>query len=545
MYPAPDGVCVYVRDVTKAHLAARDWKKRYHRLFDSIGDGFCIVEILLDEIGRPTDYLLLETNPAFHKHTGLEGGAGRRARELVPNLEELWVRTLSAVAIKSKPTYFEAESKGLNRWFAVYAFPFGSKGSRKVAVLFNNITERKRSEEYLLRHHDELERRVLERTRELSELNEKLSAEVAQRKCTENELRRAEAYLAEGERLSRTGSWAWHAASGDLYMSAEHYRILGLTADSKNFYPGDLEWIHPEDRAQVRQIFERAIREKGEFELDARVVRPDGETANIRSWGHPVLGQAGDLLEFVGTIMDVTERRRSEKAMLDRMEQLKLVERQRKQLLRKIMTAQEEERRRIARELHDQLGQQLSTLTVKLAGLGARLSAQEELLQEARSMEKLVKQIDADVESLVWELRLTALDDLGVAAALANYVREWSENFGIQADLHVSGMDNNSLPSEVETMLYRVAQEALNNVAKHSKARNVAILLQRDSTRVSLIIEDDGVGFDLKQAFSAGGSGAGLIGMRERTELVAGTLGIESNPGGGVTIIVRVPVCDP
>lgn len=415
LYPAADGACVYTRDVTRPYRAAREWKKRYLSLFHSIGDGFCIVKILLDETGRPIDYLFIETNRAFHEHTGLEAGAGRRARELIPNLEDCWVEALGKVALESKPVHFEAEAKPLHRWFAVYAFPFGTRASRNVAVLFNNITERKSSEAFLVQHHDELEKGVFERTRDLSRLNEELSAEIGQRKSTE-------------------------------------------------------------------------------------------------------------------------------KALLDRMEQLNLVERQRKQLLRKIVTTQEEERRRIARELHDQLGQQLSALTVKLASLGAQCGAQEALRQEARSLESMVQQIDKDVESLVWQLRLTALDDLGLPAALDNYIREWSKNFEIQAELHVGGMVKSSLPSEVETMLYRVAQEALNNIAKHSKARHVAVLLQRDAARVSLIIEDDGVGFDPQQAFAAGGTGAGLIGIRERTELLSGTLAIESHPGGGATIVVGVPV---
>jgi signal transduction histidine kinase len=128
--------------------------------------------------------------------------------------------------------------------------------------------------------------------------------------------------------------------------------------------------------------------------------------------------------------------------------------------------------------------------------------------------------------------------------ALTNYVRNWSAHFGIRAELHASGMVKDRLNSEIDTVLYRVGQEALNNVAKHARAEKVDILIQRSAHHVSMIVEDDGLGFDTEKAFDEGQTGVGLSGMRERVALVGGTIDIESYPGSGTTVVVRIPAPD-
>ena len=498
--------------------------------------------MLFDEGNRPIDYLFLETNPAFNKQNGLEQAAGKKASELVLDLEEYWFQVYGKVALTGEPVRLENQVKAIGRWFDVYAFRLGGRESRKVAVLFNNITERKQAEERLHRAHEQLEQRVMERMGELRAVNEELAKEIEERKRAEKDLRRTEAYLAEGQRLSHTGSWVCNISSGELYWSAEHYRIFGLNPETtKASYPATMQWMHPEDRSFVQLTFEKAIRERSDFELDCRIVRTDGAIRYVHSLAHPVLNESGDLTEYVGTIIDTTERKGAEEMLREQMEQLRRVEGQRKHLLRQIVTAQEDERRRIAREMHDQFGQQLSALTVKLAFLKGEYGEQARLQTQLNLLETAVRQLDADIEFLVWELRPTALDDLGLVAALTHYIENWSKHFEIHAELHASGMEKDRLASEIETVLYRVTQEALNNVVKHARAENVAVLLHHNSTYISLIVEDDGVGFDQKQAFGTGEDGVGMIGMRERTELAGGTLEVEAHPDHGTTIIVRIP----
>jgi PAS domain S-box-containing protein len=220
------------------------------------------------------------------------------------------------------------------------------------------------------------------------------------------------------------------------------------------------------------------------------------------------------------------------------------VEQERAQLLTRLVLAQEDERRRIARELHDQLGQQLTALRLTLETLKAQSVGRTDLRVQIETLEALAQQLDQDIAFRVWELRPTVLEDLGLQAALTNYVRTWSKHFGIHARLHTGQSIDERLTSRVETMMYRLAQEALNNVAKHARADHVDVALERGSEHVSLIVEDNGVGFDASNP-EAVGEGLGLIGMRERAALVGANLQIESTPGRGTTVIVRVPAIAP
>jgi PAS domain S-box-containing protein len=167
----------------------------------------------------------------------------------------------------------------------------------------------------VVRGRKELEQRVEERTAELTRLNDNLKREIAEHNRVEAELRLSEAYLAEAQRLSHTGSWAWSPPPGDIrYWSEECYRVQGF--DPKEGQPRFEEFfqrIHPDDQALIAEVIERAVREKKDFKFDYRIVHPSGEIRDAQSVGHPVLGPSGDVVEYVGTIIDVTERKQAEK----------------------------------------------------------------------------------------------------------------------------------------------------------------------------------------------------------------------------------------
>jgi PAS domain S-box-containing protein len=167
------------------------------------------------------------------------------------------------------------------RWVAARSMVFARTEQGEVRQTVNaafDVTERKHAEEALRHAHDELEQRVRERTSQLTAINAELIREITERQRAEEELRRSETYLAEGQRLTHTGSWAWHVASGALFWSLEHFRILGLDPESvKPSYPMALQWIHPEDRSVVQQTFERAIRERsdcGSCTSSVRIILP-------------------------------------------------------------------------------------------------------------------------------------------------------------------------------------------------------------------------------------------------------------------------------
>lgn len=204
-------------------------------------------------------------------------------------------------------------------------------------------------------------------------------------------------------------------------------------------------------------------------------------------------------------------------------------------LVRKLVTAQEDERRRIARDLHDQLGQQLTALRLHLQGIAARLGNSSDAAAVKGTLE-IVDRLDADLDYLLWELRPAVLDDLGLAAALPLLVREWSDHYGIQAEYRATGFTAGHLGADAEVVCYRIVQEALTNVIKHAHASRVEVLLESRDGSVRLLVEDDGVGFNADQVADRG---IGLAGMRERANLIGAALEVESAPGKGTSVFLR------
>jgi signal transduction histidine kinase len=217
-------------------------------------------------------------------------------------------------------------------------------------------------------------------------------------------------------------------------------------------------------------------------------------------------------------------------------------EEQTKAVFRRLVTVQEEERRRIARDIHDQLGQSMTALRITLESLRSKAATQPALAEQSARAERLAEELDQNIDSLTWELRPASLDHFGLPAALARLVEGWSEKFRIPAEYATARMDGLRLDHEVETNLYHVAQEALHNIYKHADASHVAVMLEQRDGRVLLVIEDNGRGFN--SAIVSGGSdpGLGLVSIRERALLVGGELEIESAPGQGTTVFIRVPI---
>lgn len=215
----------------------------------------------------------------------------------------------------------------------------------------------------------------------------------------------------------------------------------------------------------------------------------------------------------------------------------------RTQLLRRLVAAQEEERSRLSRELHDKMGQHLSALALNLElhknslGENARDAAQLDKLSE------LAEELSQEMRGLAWELRPPELDQLGLREALACYVEQWSRRSGIPVDFVSTGDAYGRLMPEAETALYRVCQEALTNVLKHAGASGVTLVLERSAEQLVLVVEDDGRGFDVEALLDepTGRKRLGLMGMKERVEFAGGSFGVESAAGAGTTLVARVP----
>lgn len=218
----------------------------------------------------------------------------------------------------------------------------------------------------------------------------------------------------------------------------------------------------------------------------------------------------------------------------------------RSRLLERVISAQEEERRRVARGLHDETGQSLTSLALGLQALEAG-ECTEEAKARVRDLRALVAKTLEEVHLLARGLRPSILDDLGLVPALERCVKGYEAAAGLRIDFCADGLRARRPPPHLETALYRIVQEALTNVVKHAQARNVSVLLEHRGQAVVAVVEDDGRGFDVDAArdLREDGKGLGIVGIEERASLFGGTLVVESKPGMGTTLVVEIPLEKP
>jgi PAS domain S-box-containing protein len=306
-------------------------------------------------------------------------------------------------------------------------------------------------------------------------------------------------------------------------------RIFGFTPDEILGQNAELLFT-PEDRKKgvPAKEMQNAIK-KGSADDERFHLRKDGTLFYASGVMHPL--KDGKIEGFVKIARDMTERLKAEKAHSD------------KEILQRLIGAQEDERRRIARDLHDELGQQLTALRLKLDEIQKLCKDNEDLCARIVEVQEAAGRIDDGVDFLTWELRPIVLDDLGLRAALEKYVQEWSQHAGVEAEFIHSGQRAIRFTPEIEINLYRIVQEALNNIHKHAKANRAGVILDKRGDAIVLIVEDDGVGFNPKNKKTRA-KGLGLLGMKERTVLVGGIIEIESKLKMGTTIYVRVPLVD-
>jgi signal transduction histidine kinase len=215
------------------------------------------------------------------------------------------------------------------------------------------------------------------------------------------------------------------------------------------------------------------------------------------------------------------------------------------QLVTQLISTQEAERKRIARELHDEAGQRLAAVSLGLQTIEQTDGLPDAVKHLVADSMELLKRLLDEVHQLAVDLRPHALDQLGLRGAIESCVREFGQRTALRTDLEVSGFDDARPSSDIEIAIYRVVQEALANVRKHANASRVGVLLKRLNGSVVVVVEDDGIGFDAAGALRLAEDGQlGLFGMRERAALLNGQLTIESGRGQGTTVIVEIPISD-
>jgi PAS domain S-box-containing protein len=364
-----------------------------------------------------------------------------------------------------------------------------------------------------------------------------VATDITERKRAEQEVREQRTLLTEAQKLAGLGSWEWEPGNGRMSWSEELYGIYGVHAGAvQPSFEAFLERVHPSDRVPTATVIARALAEGRGFTYEDRVPRPDGGERIVRTQGDIVRDEKGRVVKLVGACLDVTESRNSEIALRAAAASLQ-------SLTRRLVQVEEAERRRIAGELHDRVGQNLSALNINLdivlGALGA--DAPHDLRLRLHDSLGLVDGTLQTIEDVMADLRPPLLEEYGLGAALGWYGEEFTKRTNIAVEFEDLARERNrELRREAAVALFRIAQEALTNVAKHAHAKRVSVLLEADAEQMVLTIRDDGAGFD-PAAAAARASRLGMTTMRERVVAAGGSLELESAQGKGTTLKARVP----
>jgi PAS domain S-box-containing protein len=353
-----------------------------------------------------------------------------------------------------------------------------------------------------------------------------LSVDITERKHAEESLRQKEMELKESQRLAGVGGWQWDPVTDTVVWSEELYRIAGrdpiLPAVS---YKEHSRLYAPESWDRLQAAVDAALHTGTPYELDLEMVCADGTHRWVTARGEALRDSAGQVVRLRGTVQDITERKRAEEAVSS--------------VNGRLIEAQESERARIARDLHDDIGQRLAVLTIALEQVKRLPVCSGEVLSSLDALQKQTAEITADVQALSHELHSPRLLHLGVVAAMRGFCDDLSGQKNVAINFRHENVPG-SVPLDVSLCLFRVLQEALHNGVRHSRAPHFDVRLRGTGNVVHLTVRDEGVGFDV--AAASRGLGLGLTSMKERLKLVGGELVIKSQSKRGTTVLARAPV---
>ena len=353
-----------------------------------------------------------------------------------------------------------------------------------------------------------------------------MTVDITERKNAEEALVRKEVELKEAQRLAGVGSWQWDPATDMVVWSDELYRIAGRDPSLPAVtYKEHAQLYTPESWDRLRDVVETALHAGAPYELVLEMVRADGTHRWIMARGDAHL-ESGHVTRLRGTVQDITERKLAEEALSS--------------MNGRLIEAQESERARIARDLHDDIGQRLALLAMGLVQAKGLLphASGGEASGCLDAVQKQTTEIIADVQALSHELHPPRLLHLGVVAAMRGFCEELSGQTSAEIDFRYENVPG-SVPPDVSLCLFRVLQEALHNAVRHSQVRHFDVHLRGTGDAVDLIVRDEGVGFGVDEANR--GVGLGLTSMKERLKLVGGELFIESQSTRGTTVLARAP----
>jgi PAS domain S-box-containing protein len=490
----------FVSDITerkRVEEALHESELQYRGLFEHMREGLAYCKMIFEN-GLGSDFLYLTVNERFEILTGLKDVTGKRVTEVIPRIREVdpgLLEIYARVALTGIPEKFEMFINSLGQWYSVSVY---CPQNGFFVAIFDTINERKQMED-ALREKEERLRLAVDST--------------------------------------GLGTFDFDPRTGKLIWSDVSKGYIGLPPDAEVDDATFRKGIHPEDRDRVQRIVEEAMRleSHGQYATEYRTIGiNDGKERWISAWGRVLFDRLGQPERFIGVMLDITDKKRLEKAVEASRNEIRA-------LAASLLTAQEEERRRVSRELHDQVCQQLASLAIDIGGLAAdRVAEDAQHSLKLKALQARIVKASEETRHIAHELHPSVLDDLGLVVSLRGLCKEFSERAKDIAleftDIALPG----SIPREVASCLYRVAQEGLQNIAKHANAKHVSVALTLQKGTVVLTIADDGVGFDPEAVKGRGG--LGWIGMEERARMVNGKLSIAAPPSHGTRIALEVPL---
>jgi len=489
-----------VRDITemkKTEEALRESEKKYHTLFSSMSEGFVLHNVILDAAGKPYDYRFVEVNRAFEKSTGLYDLSGKTVREVIPDTDDNWIDRFGKTALTGEPAMFEQFNASSGKWYEIYAY---TPSKNQIAAIFVDITERKQYQQMLSRAKDELETKVAERTDELKESEDKY------RVLVEN--------ASEAVVIVQDGKLK--------FFNQKAMDISGYSREELESIEFS-ELVHIDDRLLIAARYEALLRgENIPMSYDLKL--------NTRDKSEKWLSLNAVLLQWEGRpavlclLPDVTQRRNME-------EELKVY-------ARRITQIQEEERKKIAYELHDNTAQYLYILKTQLDSLLESGSIQSsKVLERLKYLEKDAGLALEEIRRYSHELRPAVLDNLGLKEAMEQLAEDINKSEKIVLTVSVTG-EEPELSDEKKLALFRIVQEAINNIIKHSRSSEAAVAIVYTEKSLNVEIKDSGIGFNIQAARTRAQSqgSMGLMSMQERANLIGAELEICSESGQGTTV---------
>jgi PAS domain S-box-containing protein len=353
------------------------------------------------------------------------------------------------------------------------------------------------------------------------------SVDITELKLTEEGLRESEERLRLAAQAGKMYAFEWDAATDVIIRSEEAAQIPGMIGEPISLTKQQLfASVHPEDRAIFNTSIAGCTPKSPNHQTNFRLLRPDGSVLWLERTGHAFFDEEGRMVRMIGMVADITERKLAQEAL--------------SKVGGRLIEAQEEERTRIARELHDDIVQQLALLANNLALMEQDPpGSTAEIRNRTHEHLKRLREIAADVQALSHRLHSSKLEYLGIVAAAKSFCQELAEQHKVEIDFTHADIPP-KVPEEISLCLFRVLQEALQNAVKHSGARHFEAELSGASGGIQLTVRDTGLGFESEGVMN--NRGLGLISMQERVNLVKGTFSIDSRPGRGTTIQVRLPL---